>query len=929
MEVRWKLLIGIALLAATVPVFAGGNKEAPVVSDYPKEPAYLSPNGDNVQDNAKIDFTVRLRIKSKKGYVPTYGLRIKRGDAIVRDVRNSSEKPDIGWFMRLFTGYTEFTLTRSIEWDGKDDEGKVAADADYQGTLYVIDANRNETEIKVGDFVLDNTPPRATVSAESLFFSPNNDGHKDTLLIRQSGSSEDLWNGTVLDASGNAVRTFTWKSGPPVDQEWDGRTDSGGVAPDGTYSYVLESTDRAGNKTRIDSLRNVVLDTRPTPVRIAVDPPYFSPNGDKVKDTTTLTLSTDIKDGIVGWKVAVLDPGKREVWARQETSDKAPDAIVFDGRDSAGTVLPDGVYTVTYQVTYRNGNAPDTSASVNLDNTPPVASLEIDNPIFSPVGRKKTATIRLVANERVTGQGRFLDAGGRVLAESAPGQTTSEIVWDGTDLAGNRLPDGVYGIDVTVTDLAGNTTRVPPARITIDTVPPKVDVAVDNTIFSPNGDGVRDTVTVTVRTDKPVSGTLTAAEPSGGRIGPLDLRRFGGEVSQVWDGTGPNGQPLPDGTYQVRAAFEDDAGNETDVGPVAVTLDRRAGRIAVDVPDGFSPAVGKLTARVNAEVYDGVDAWKLVIQDSTKRTVKTFTGSNPLPKEVTWDGRTDAGSPAAEGKYTASLEASYRNGNRAAADSNPFQVDVTPPQVSLAVASDPFVRTDGTLQGEAFATLNVKDASPIGKWSLDLLDQKGEVVRTYNGTGDPSGNLVWKGEFTASGAPSRDYQGNPTEYRENYTVRMVVADEFGNSTTYRGPVPIDVIILRKDNKMFLLVPNIIFGAYRHELDSRGPEFYKRNMDSIKRVADLAKRYPDYGIGLEAHAENIYLGQAREKQEEQILFPLTQRRAESVRKALVDLGVAPARITSNAYGGKFPLADVRDPQVYWKNRRVEFILVPKK
>jgi outer membrane protein OmpA-like peptidoglycan-associated protein len=247
--------------------------------------------------------------------------------------------------------------------------------------------------------------------------------------------------------------------------------------------------------------------------------------------------------------------------------------------------------------------------------------------------------------------------------------------------------------------------------------------------------------------------------------------------------------------------------------------------------------------------------------------------------------------------------------------------------VSAAVTSDPFVRTDGEIKGEAFATLKVEDESPIAEWTLDLLDQKGEVVRTYDGKGDPSGQVAWRGELQASAAAARDYQGNPTQYRETYSLRLALADVHGNATTYRAAVPLDVLVLQKDGTMFILVPNIIFGAYRHELDSRGADFYRRNMESIRRVADLARRYPQYGIGLEAHAENIYLGRPREAAEEQILFPLTQRRAESVRKALIDLGVPAGRITSNAYGGKFPIADVRNPEVYWKNRRVEFLLVP--
>jgi len=934
MQVRWKLILAAVLIAAAVPLFAGGNKEPPVVSEFPTAPQYLSPNGDNVQEAAKIDFKVTLRVKSKQGYVPKYGLRIKKGEAIVRAAENASEKPDIGWFMRLFTGYTEFTLQRSIEWDGKDDTGKVVADGDYQAAVFVVDANNNQTEIPIGSFFVDNTAPQATVSADSLFFSPNGDGSKDTVLIRQGGSSEDLWTGTVVDAAGKPARTFTWKSSAPSDQVWDGKTDSGAAAPDGAYSYVLEAADRAGNKARIDSLKGLVLDTRPTPVRIGADPSYISPNGDKVQDTVTFKIETDIKDGITGWRVAVADAVRREVWVREEKSDKAPDSLVYDGKDGAGKVIPDGAYTVSYRVTYRNGNAPEAGGSFNVDNTPPTAQLDIDNRAFSPAGRKKQVTIKMAASERVTGQGRFLDASGNVLAQSAPGQTITELVWDGKDPQGNQVPDGTYGIDVTVSDLAGNTYRTPTEKIVLDTVAPKVDVAVDSPLFSPNADGVLDTVTVTVKASEPVSGNLTAVEPGGGRIGPLSLAKFQGDVSQVWDGTGPAGQQLPDGTYQVSASFEDEAGNPVAVGPIPVTLDRRAGQIALDVPAGFSPnndgTQDSFVVKVTAQVSTGVDKWKLAIADADKKPVKTFTGSNELPKEVAWDGRTDSGSLAPEGKYMATMDAAYRSGNRTGADSKPFQLDVTPPRISVAVASDPFVRTDGKVEGEAFATLTVKDESPIAKWSLDVLDQKGEVVRSYMGDGDPSGQVAWKGELTATGAASaRDYQGNPTQYQENYNLRMVVSDVRGNTSTYKGPVPLDVLVLQKGGKMFLLVPNIIFGAYRAELDSRGADFLKRNMDSIRRVAELARRYSNYGIGLEAHAENIYLGQAREGAEEQILYPLTQRRADSVRKALVDLGIAPERISSTWYGGKFPIADVRNPEVYWKNRRVEFLLVPKK
>ena len=75
--------------------------------------------------------------------------------------------------------------------------------------------------------------------------------------------------------------------------------------------------------------------------------------------------------------------------------------------------------------------------------------------------------------------------------------------------------------------------------------------------------------------------------------------------------------------------------------------------------------------------------------------------------------------------------------------------------------------------------------------------------------------------------------------------------------------------------------------------------------------------------------NIYLGDsAKAAEEEKILFPLTERRAETVRQALIDRGMDPDDISTNAYGGKYPITPVDDLQERWKNRRVEFIMIPE-
>ena len=935
MKCRRSLTVALAvgLLVIALPLFAGGNKEQPRLDEFPTEASYLSPNGDGVQDTASLSFRVTLRVKSDEGYVPVYGLRIRSGDDIIRDVKKDTEKSDIGFFARIFRSFTEFTLKRDLDWDGKDDEGKVVADGTYVGQLYVIDASKNTTEIDVGEFVVDNVAPTATVSAASLYFSPNGDGSKDALELNQNGSPEDLWTGTVLDSGGRVTRTFTWRDGAPGKQSWDGRTDSGAAAADGKYDYLLAATDRAGNSVKVDSLKGIVLDTKPTPVAIKIDPAYISPNGDGVQDRTTFALTQDIKEGIVGWRGTIADSAGKVVMQMEERGATVPASVVFDGLGSDGRVLADGAYTVFYTVFYQNGNEPQTAETLNVDTRPPEVSLGVDNPVFSPVGRKDKVTVTLKSNETVTWKGRFLAPDGKTLTETSSAQTTTLVVWNGRDPASGRpLPEGVYSLDVTFTDLAGNSTRIPATPLEIDTTAPRVAVALDHNTFSPNGDGVRDTITATITPSEPVSGRLSARDARGAGIGPVVLPRVAGTVDQVWDGIGPTGQPLPDGRYEVSASFEDQAGNVTDVGPLAVTLDRRAGLITLRVPEGFSPnqdgTEDDFSVEIDAVAYDGLAAWTLVIQDSLRRAVRTFTGADSLPRQVAWDGKTDAGTMvAAEGEYTAAITASYRNGNEAAETSRQFLLDVSPPAVTLDVAPDPFVKAgERQLQGEAFVTLKVRDASPIRDWTLDILNQDGEVVRSYAGKGDPSDQVAWKGEIADGRRQATDYQGNPASYVENYSIRMGVADVRGNATVYRSPVPLDVLVLRKDGKLFLLVPNIIFGAYQHALDSRGEAIYRRNLESLRRVAALAKRYPAYGIGLEAHALNIYRGGTKDAAEEKVLGPLTERRAATVRRALIELGVASERVSSNAYGGRLPLVSVTDRTIYWKNRRVEFLLI---
>ncbi len=811
-------------------LFAFGNKEIPVIPPVTSGTQYISPNGDGVQDSAVLKFSVKVYVKSKEGYVPEYGIQIlDNAGKVLKEVKET-EKSDIGWFASIFHGYKEFTLDREISWDGTDLEGKRVPDGTYRVKLFVMDSSGNKQETYVDNFVVDTVKPSAVlVPPEKMIFSPNGDGNLDTFVIKVTqASKEDLWTGTFLDAAGTAVRTYTWKDSIPGTVIWDGKDDSGNNVSPGTYSYSLKSTDKAGNTSNPIELKGIVLDNINTKVAIVVKDPYFSPNGDGIKDTDEVFFDEVVKTGITGWRWNIAD-NNGKIYMEKQGTGEPPVSVTLDGTDSSGNPMPEGMYRVNFVVTYLNGNRPSASETFNIDVTPPVIKVTDSNPVFSPDGNgKNDATdIQFTSNEIVTWKGSIVSASGETVLKKTSNQTTSLIIWDGTDAEGNTVKDGIYTALASFTDRAGNTTSIKPLVLKVDTKPVSLVLAA-GTGFSPNNDGKDDTE-----------------------------------------------------------------------------------KLVID-----------------ASQYDDVGSWSIGIFNKAGTSIKTFSGKDFLPKSVEWNGKikNSAGKEitAPEGSYKGVLTAYFKKGVTKKETSNAFLLDITPPVVKLQAAPDPFAKTPGGgVEGDVFVALQVKDNTQVKSWSVDLLDAGGEVLRSYAGEGNPSGDITWKVSADKKTADAAESTGN------DIVLRLTVTDEGNNVTVYEKKVPIDILLVEKNGRKYISVPNIIFGAYRYALGSAGIKFLNRNNESLDRVAAIYRKYPRYGLILEGHALDIYLGTPRQAREEKILVPLTQHRAETVKNALVKRGMDKNKIKIEFYGGLHPIVSVHDRTIWWKNRRVEFVMVPPK
>jgi OOP family OmpA-OmpF porin len=106
--------------------------------------------------------------------------------------------------------------------------------------------------------------------------------------------------------------------------------------------------------------------------------------------------------------------------------------------------------------------------------------------------------------------------------------------------------------------------------------------------------------------------------------------------------------------------------------------------------------------------------------------------------------------------------------------------------------------------------------------------------------------------------------------------------------------------------------NLLFDKNSSEVK---PEFMK----TVKDLADYQKKT---GIAFELRGYTDITGSQQYNQK------LSKQRAEAVMEKLIELGVAPAKLSSKGLGSKEPVADNSTTAGRDKNRRVEAVIKPR-
>ncbi len=766
--------------SASLPLGVVDKNPPKIVASFPASkfgPAYISPNNDGVQDSLEIPVKI-----TDQRYVVGWNLSIANDKGeVVRKIFNKESRPETEGFKGLMDRLTYIkkgvAVPDKLVWNGVADSGQVVPDGAYQATIEAVDDNGNLGSAGPFPVVVDNTPPSLELSVPEnpSVFSPDGDGNKDTLLVKISGTPEDLWSAQAADASGKAVRTLKFENSAPADWTWDGKGDDGKVVPDGVYSFSISATDRAGNSAskRVD---NIIVNTQQPPVGLVIDLATFSPNGDGVKDVVTLFPSVPVKTGVVSWRLSVLDKGKREVWfVEGKDAASLKDRVAFDGRDASMKTLPEGQYQAQVSVTYLNGYNPKASSpNFILDVTPPSGSVSADRPAFNPAGAQGQNSVHFLEKgvKEAKWSGEVVGSDGKVARSfSFSPLPDPDVEWDGTDDSGKPVADGVYTYRLKALDGAGNSFATAPVSVSVDTAKKAVRLVSDLKAFSPLPGSAKDRLTLTAQVqsnDKVRSYELSIVAldvpASAGLAAGSAVRSWkdskGVPATFTWDGTTDAKAKAPDGRYAARLAVSYLNGDAADAATPGFAVDTVAPSISVGAaPLLFSPTEGSKirVVRFSQKSAPG-DDWAGVLSGPDGKSVRTWAWKGQA-SDFVWDGTDEAGNTVADGSYRYDVASADAAGNKGSASVPAIVVDQRPVQVFVTASESGISPNGDGYKDTVTFNLIVKLREGIADWRFALVDKGGVERSVFAGKGEVPNKIVWDGRDSSGTVVQGEYTG--------------------------------------------------------------------------------------------------------------------------------------------------------------------------
>ena len=511
----------------------------------------------------------------------------------------------------------------------------------------------------------------------------------------------------------------------------------------------------------------------------------------------------------------------------------------------------------------------------------------------------------------------------------------SQIRWDGTGdpvalekinaSSSGRLPDGIYFYNFVATDEWGNKSKPFKGVLKIDRVPPDIKVGAVSSVFSPNGDGVSEEVTI-LQERNPASDDEWKASFVNSEGEMVKTYQWHGHqipVNVIWNGKNDKGEPVLEGLYTYIIEGNDPAGNHSKAKTQLISLIRKVDVVDVQLSfSGLSPNGDHMldTLKITPITPNkkNIKNWKLTISEKpyhkdTKKTnnsIIEWIGEKIVTKKIEWDGKTKQGEKLQDGTYYAQLFVEYKSGNYPSSLPKKIILDTQKPEVDIDASLSIFSPDGDGEEEEQFFALSIQDDSPIKRYQLDI----DEVSLNNHGTENTilfkkfEGNERYPKEIYWDGKSDK---GSLVESATEYHYYLTATDIYGNQMKSEvGKFETDILVLITERGLKIRISNIEFDLGKATLKPK-------TKDLIKKIYQLLERYASYDVKVEGHTDDLG--------DENFNLILSENRAKAVVDHLIELGTNSNRLDYQGVGEVSPLVPNKNWYNRSRNRRVEFLL----
>ena len=842
-----------------------------------------------------------------------------------------------------------------FQWKGTDDQDAQVFDGVYSYEISATDrAGNTSLPASITNIIYSAEKPATNLYVKgSRYFSPNTDSKTSNVALdltipvpeEKSGNKLVEWAVTVKDKAGKAVRTYNQTNSgdiPPSSIIFDGKDDSGKQLKDGEYQAVVTAKYLNGYEPDPISSPVLVLDTDKPAAQIVASEKVF---GAGAKDSVKFSIMPVPSSGstVPSWK-GEIQSSDGKVVNSYDFGEYPPEEVVWNGISSDGTIAEKGQYRFVLSGTDLAGNTgvSQTTELVTFDTTEAQLLLAVSDTAFSPNGNKVKDTITftpVTATKDVVSYDFTIKnkAGKAVYTVKESKKLPVNFVWDGKDDSKILCSDGMYFAQLSVLAANGSTASASTQNFELDTLAPNLTAETPWSFFAPSGNGAQKNIPVTIKECS--AEKLWVAEVRDAK--DKAVKKFswnGSKESFAWDGTDESGNLAANGKYNIVIFSTDDAGNSFSTELKGITLHNRETKAYITAEyEGISPNNdGYLDTQkfeIRTSVADNIKSWNFDVrkEDGTSVYALSEKDSANLPAAINWNGAGKNGL-ACEGTFTGTLEVVYNNGNKVSAVSSPFICTATAPKLTVKTAPEYFSPDNDGVDDDLYIKLAGSTKAKIKNWSFVIKDPKGKDFWKTSGKSQITERIIWDGLSNLQ----KDIYGNAERVQSamDYPYEFTVTDNLGMTSTVKGVIPVDVLVIRDGNLLKMAVPSIIFESDAANFQTANAKLdadkVSNNIKVLNRIADILKKFKDYKVTIVGHANKITDNPEEETVDNlaqwgRASMPLSKERADAIKVYLTKRGVNAAALSTEGMGGTKPVVNPKDKDNNWKNRRVEFIL----